>query len=91
MCNRFTCPLKPNTHLTLKLLIQGHPLSAKVPHTADFKSAYVSLIIGPRRLQLIRNREVCNLSKKKSWAANLLMWSDLTLGPPSRSNENSQA
>ena len=27
---------------------------------------------------------------RKSWAGNLLVWSDLTLGPPSRSNEDSQ-
>ena len=38
-------------HLTLKLLIQGHPWSAEVTHIADFKSAYISLIIGPRDLQ----------------------------------------
>ena len=35
-------------HLTLKLLIQGHPRSAEVTHIADFKSAYIFLIIGPR-------------------------------------------
>ena len=27
---------------------------------------------------------------RKSWAGNLLVWSDLTLGPSSRSNEDSQ-
>ena len=27
---------------------------------------------------------------RKSWAGNLVVWSDLTLGPPSRSNEDSQ-
>ena len=27
---------------------------------------------------------------RKSWAGNLLMWSDLTLGPLSRSNDGSQ-
>ena len=27
---------------------------------------------------------------RKSWARNLLMWSDLTLGPPSRSNEDTK-
>ena len=26
---------------------------------------------------------------RKSWAGNLLVWSDLTLGPPSMSNEDS--
>ena len=48
MYNRYTCPLQPCRHLTLKFLIQGHPGSAKVPHVVDFKSAYISLIIGPR-------------------------------------------
>ena len=27
---------------------------------------------------------------RKLWAGNLLVWSDLTLDPPSRSNEDSQ-
>ena len=57
MYNRCTCPLQPCRHLTLKLLIQGHPQSVKVPHIADFKSAYVSLIIGPRGLQCETNLE----------------------------------
>ena len=35
MYNRYTCPLQPCKHLTLKLLIQGHPRSAKVPNVAD--------------------------------------------------------
>ena len=39
----------------LKLLIQGHPRSAEVTHIADFKSAYISLIIGPRGLQCETN------------------------------------
>ena len=51
MYNRYTCPLQSCRHLTLKLLIQGHARSAKVPHVADFKSAYMSLTIGPRHLQ----------------------------------------
>ena len=56
MYNRYTCPVQPCRHLTLKLLIQGHPRSAKVPHIVDFKStdialAYNLLIIGPRGLQ----------------------------------------
>ena len=55
MYNRYTCPLQPCTHLTLKLLIQGHPRSAEVTHIADFKSAYISLIIGPGRLQCETN------------------------------------
>ena len=55
MYNRYTRPLQPCRHLTLKLLIQGHPQSAKVPHVADFKSAYISLIIGPKGLQCETN------------------------------------
>ena len=50
-----TYPLQPCRHLTLKLLIQGHPRSAKVPHIADFKGTYISLIIGPRGLQCETN------------------------------------
>ena len=42
---------------------------------AKFKSAYNSLIIA---------------TYKKSWARNLLVWSDLTLDTASRSNEDSQ-
>ena len=55
MYNRYTCPLQPCRHLTLKLLIQGYPQSAEVTHIADFKSAYISLIIGPRGLQCETN------------------------------------
>ena len=51
MYDTYTCPLQPCTHLTLKLLTQGHPWSAEVTHIEDFKSAYISLIIGPRGLQ----------------------------------------
>ena len=50
MYNRYTCSLQAYRHLTLKLLIQGHPRSGKVSHVADFKSAYKSLIIDPRAL-----------------------------------------
>ena len=45
MYNRYTCPLQPCTHLTLKLLTQGHPRSAEVTHIVNFKNAYISLII----------------------------------------------
>ena len=55
MHNIYMCSLQPCRHLTLKLLIQGHPQSAKVPHVADFKSAYISLIIGPGGLQCETN------------------------------------
>ena len=51
MYDTYTCPLQPCTHLTLKLLTQGHPRSAEVTHIEDFKSTYISLIIGPRGLQ----------------------------------------
>ena len=34
----------------MKLFIQGHPWRAKVSHAADFKNAYIFLIIGPRGL-----------------------------------------
>ena len=74
MYNRYTCPLQPCTHLTLKLLIQGHPRSAEVTHIADSKSAYISLNIGPRGLE-------CEPTYRKSSAANLLILSDLTLDP----------
>ena len=40
---------------TFKIFIQGFSLSAKGPHVSDFKSAYVSLIIGPRGLQCETN------------------------------------
>ena len=50
MCNRYICSLQACRLLTLKLFIQGYPWSAKVPHVADFKSAYISLIIAPRGL-----------------------------------------
>ena len=51
MTDIYIYPLQPFRHLTLKLLIQGHPQSDKVTHIADFKSAYISLISGPRSLQ----------------------------------------
>ena len=58
-------------------LVQGQTRLAK------HKSAYNSLIIGP---------EVSDgkPTYRKSWAGNLLVWSDLTLGPRSRPNEASQ-
>ena len=40
------------------------------------KSAYNLLIIGSRGLQF-----ETNLTYRKSWAGNLLMWFDLALGP----------
>ena len=42
------------------------------------KSAYNLLIIAPRGLQSEAP------TYRKSWARNLLMWSDLTLGPSSK-------
>ena len=55
MYDTYTCYLQPCTHLTLKLLTQGHPRSAELTHIADFKSAYISRIIGPRGLQCEAN------------------------------------
>ena len=49
-------------------LLQGQTRIAKL------KDAYNLLIIGPRGLQ-------CETNLRKSWAGNLLMWSDLTLSP----------
>ena len=49
-------------------LVQGHTRLAKL------KSAYNSLIIGPRVLGWYT-------TYRKSSAGNLLVWSDLTLGP----------
>ena len=72
MYNRYTCPLRSCRHLTLKLLIQGHQWSWKVPHIVDFKSAYISLIIGPRGLQ-------CGISLQEimSWESSDVVRVDL--------------
>ena len=50
------------------------PLFQGETRRARLKSAYNSLIIGPI---------VCNVkpSYRKSWARNLLMWSDLAFDP----------
>ena len=48
MYNRYTYPLQPCRHWTLKLFIEVHTQNAKVPHLVDFKSTYISLIIGPK-------------------------------------------
>ena len=53
--NRYTHPLQLCRHLTLKLLSQGHPRSAKAPHIVDFESAYISFILGPRGLECETN------------------------------------
>ena len=53
--DRYICPLQPCRHLILKLLIQGHSRNAEVIHIVDFKSADISLIIGPRGLQCETN------------------------------------
>ena len=70
MYNRYTCPLQPCTHLTLKLLIQGHPRSAEVTEV-------------PISLLLLVAIEGCNVKPtyRESCAANLLMLSDLTVDP----------
>ena len=53
--NRYICPLQPCRHLTLKLFIQGHPRSAKVPYIEDFKSAYIPLIQGQTRIPKLKS------------------------------------
>ena len=55
MYNRYICSLQPSKHLTLKFLIQGHPCSSKVSHLVDFKSVYISFIIGSTGLQCETN------------------------------------
>ena len=67
-------PLQPCRHLTLKLLIQGHLRSAKVPHVADLK-----VPISPLLLVL----EVCSVKPtyRKSWAANSSDVVRFDLGP----------
>ena len=50
------------------------PLLQGQVRTAKLKSAYNSLIIGPRGWD-------GKPTYRKSWAGNLLVWSDLTLGP----------
>ena len=54
--------------LDLKPLLQGQTRTAKL------KRVYNLFIIDPRGLQ-------CETNLQKSWAGNLLMWSDLTMSP----------
>ena len=67
MYNRYRFPQEAYRHLTLKLFIQGHPRSAKVPHVVNFKSPYIALIIAPRglacktNLQEIMGWESCDV------------------------------
>ena len=58
-------------------LLQGQTMTAKLESACNF------LIIGRRGWH-------GKQTYTKSWARNLLLWSDLTLDPPSRSNEDSQ-
>ena len=59
--------------------------------TFKVKQGYPNLEVLIGRLLLVL--EVCNMKPtyRWSWAGNLLMFSDLTLGPPSRSNDGSLA
>ena len=50
------------------------PLLQGQTRVAKLKSAYNSLIIGPRGWD-------GKATYRKSWAGNLLVWSDLTLDP----------
>ena len=61
--------------LTFGSLLQGQMRTAKL------KSAYNSLIIGPRGWD-------GKPTYRKSWARNVFVWLDLTLDPSSRSNED---
>ena len=62
-------------------------MSSKTLQTFDLEALNSKVPISHLLLVL----EVCSVKPtyRKSWAGNLLMWSDLTLGPPSRSNEDS--
>ena len=62
------CESSDVVRFNLGTLLQGQTRIAK------HESAYKSLIIGPRGLQ-------CEPIYRQSSAGNLLMWSDLTLGP----------
>ena len=53
-------------------LILKNKMAATGVSLSVIKSAYISLIIGPRVLG-------CKPTYRKSWAGNLLVWSDLTL------------
>ena len=65
------------------------PLFQGQTRIAKLKSAYSSLIIGPRALgwyTIVRLLSVLEVwdgkpTYRKSWAVNLLLWSDLTLDP----------
>ena len=45
MYDRYICPLQPCKHLTLKLLIQGHPQSAKVTRTLKVAISPILLVL----------------------------------------------
>ena len=64
---RYICPLQTWIYLTL------NPRSAKVSDVVDFKSAYILLLV--LKVWHVKPTYI------KSWARNILMWSDLTLGP----------
>ena len=74
MSNGYTCPIQACKLLTLKIFIEVIHGVTKVPYVADF-------IAGAQGQTRIVH---------KSCAGNLLLWSHLTLDPPSRSNEDSQ-
>ena len=59
----------------ISLIIGPRGLVCEIKRTPKLKSAYNLLIIGPAG--------DCNLKPtyRKLWAGNLLLWSDLTLGP----------
>ena len=55
-------------------IILKNKMAASGVSLSVMKSAYISLIIGPRGL-------LCKPTHRKSWAGNFLMWSDFTLDP----------
>ena len=61
----------------LRPLLQGQT------RIAELKSAYTRLLLV---LEVWNEKP----TYRKSWVGNLLVWSDLTLDLPSRSNEDSQ-
>ena len=85
-----------------QLFLQGVPnnQAMQLPHYCNSsRLARDTLVLGP---SAALNRDPTPITSvlyylvslysyyRKSWAGNLLMWSDLTLGPPLRSNDYSQ-
>ena len=67
ICNRYTCPLQASRHFTLKIFIQDHPWSAKVP------PFYRTLKLPMSPLLLVPDVWHVKPTYRKSWAGNALM------------------